>query len=181
MAATERNKNSLEVYLRQYEQCWEDKRALEAMIWQTPAVFLAIVAVLLAGLISQGFPTLGGCGSARLAKLIVYSGALLLAFVASLVGTIQLSKHRMFCKARVDDLRMIESSLRTMARVHLVQFRTDQIMEDKRYPDIKGNRIENWINRRRAYNWLFALSIGVELPLLVGFVAWAIAAYLNWV
>ena len=175
MATKRRDKNTLEVYLRQYEQCWEDKRALEAMIWQTPAVFLAIVAVLLAGLISRGFPSVDGYGSARLVTVVTYSAALLFAFAVSSVGTVQMRKHRLFCFARVDDLRFIESNLRSLADVHLVQFTTKAITRDKRYPDIKGK----WLDRRSAYNWLFALSLTVTVLLLVVSLAWPLLAYLD--
>jgi len=174
LATQERDKNTLEVYLRQYEVCWEDKRALEAMIWQTPAVFLAIVAVLLAGLVSRGFPGVAGYGSARLTTVVTYSAVLFLAFAVSIVGTVQMRKHRLFCFARVHDLRLIESTLCSMADVHKVQFTTKATIQDKRYSDIS----RSWIDRRSAYNWLFALSLTVTVLLLVVSLSWPVLTLL---
>jgi hypothetical protein len=176
--AAQQSDKELQVYISQYEQCWEDKRALEAMIWQTPAVFLAIDAVLLAGLISQGFPSVGGSGSAHTAKLVAYCVALLLAFFVSLVGTVQISKHRLFAIARVDDLRSIEYNFRTVAGVdaHLVQFITREIKQDPRY-----EKMINLINNQSAYDWLFALCCGVTILLYLGTVLWLIALWLGWV
>jgi hypothetical protein len=178
LATLERDKNTLEVYLRQYEQCWQDKRALEAMIWQTPAVFLAIDGVVLAGLMSQGFPFVGATGSVRLVRLATYSVTLLFAAALSAVGTVQLRKHRLFCKARVDDLRWIELNLQRMADYYLVQFKTSAAIQDiARYPDID----RNWIDRQSAYNWLFALSSSVTVLLIVSIVTLLLLALANWI
>lgn len=176
MAPQDHKKNTLEVYLRQYEQCWEDKRALEAMIWQTPAVFLAIVGVLLAGLISRGFPSVDGSGIARLTTVVTYSLTLFVALAVSSVGTVQLSKHRLWAVVRVDDLRSIEYELSKMADVYKAEFITKNLVQDKnRYPDVK----RNWINEQSAYDWLFALSCIVTILLAILLVAFPILACLN--
>jgi hypothetical protein len=184
LANEERDRNTLGVYLKQYEQCWEDKRALEAMIWQTPAVFLAIVAVLLAGVITRGFPVADGYGTARLVTLVTFWLVLFLAFVVSGVGTVQLRKHRLWCMTRVDDLRFIEGNLRKMADVYHVQFITSDLIKNiANYPDIESNRtcIDKQIDDESAYKWLFRLGIAITVVLLVACLAWPFLVYLSWI
>jgi hypothetical protein len=144
------------------------------MIWQTPAVFLAIIGVLLAGLTSIGFPRVQGDG----VKLGFYLIVLAFAFAVSWVGTVQLRKHKLFSDARVHDLRWLTSLLQAMGDVYTPQFITWVAIRDvQRYPEIS----RKWIDRQSAYRWLFGLSSTVTVLLGLSLIILPILAYLNWV
>jgi len=149
------------------------------MIWQTPTVFLAVVGVLLAGLISVGFPTVPSNASTGVTVLryALYSVVLFFAFAISMVGTVQVRKHRMFCIARVDDMRHLETEFRRMSNsVWPIGFITREVIQrTDLYPDVD----RRWIDRQSAYVGLFGLISIVTILLLVsalGFFGLAILA-----
>jgi len=98
------------------------------------------------------------------------------AFGVEFVGIVQLRKHRFFAMAAVADLRYLQRGLRKrVPKAQPVKLTTDAIWRDRsRYYDVPVC----WLDRRRAYNWLFGLMCIVASGLLV-FSALAIFRFLQ--
>ena len=99
----------------------------------------------------------------HLIEALVY----LFGFFISLVGTIQLRKHRFFAIASTRDLEAITKEIELIhpqAFVSDVKFRTCEIIHDKK----RYNGVPNWWpDRRSAYYWLLGLMIISTMGLLL--------------
>jgi hypothetical protein len=165
--ANSENENLKDVLLHLYDQCWEDKRNYDRMIWQTPAISLAIVAVIAAGL-----------AGTRITKAPVeVLVALVFGLSVTVVGIVQLKKHRFFSIAATGYLQRIQDSIRDMKNgilsererniVPNIVFRTQELSESG--IDVP----KGWLAERIAYNWLFGLMYAVMIGLTVA-IAWVI-------
>lgn len=159
MATVANRESSLRVLLAQYKVCWEDRRNFENMIWQTPTISIAIVAVVIAGV------------SATLTAsphLMLIDCAFVFAFAVTVVGTVQLRKQRFYAIARTRDIYWLEASIRQHApEIQSIPFKTDTIIASvERYPDLP----RGWIDKQKAYDWLFGLMVLVMMGLLAAIV-----------
>jgi hypothetical protein len=138
------------------------------MIWQTPTISLAIIAVILAALVSQKLTIVTSTTGNAIALLIIFG----FAFAVSLVGTIQLRKHRLFSNERVEDLYAIAGYLYGMSpQVYPVRYTTTQIKADWiRGPPARSPPVRSYrrLDRLSAYDWLFGLMTLLTISLGVG-------------
>ncbi|HMK83155.1 MAG TPA: hypothetical protein VK503_05525, partial [Candidatus Bathyarchaeia archaeon] len=155
MATQDQAQNTFELLLKQYEQCWADRRNYDSMIWHTPTISLTIIAVLLASVISQKFTIVPSRVANAFLVLIVFS----FAFAVSFVGTIQLKKQRFFADIRTAELRCIEYFwLRHYVPQYAgIVFRTSDVIGNKIH-DVKVGSLD----RFRAFNWFYGLMVVVS-------------------
>jgi hypothetical protein len=173
-----RDDKRLEILLTQYRECWSDKRNYDQMIWQTPAVSLAIISILIGSLISNSTN-----------DIVFFLGLpiILLAFLVALVGVVQLRKHRFSQIAACDHFDYVQNLLLHEAKDVLpILFKTSDILRyaeknDVRYPSIAPDHrpsYRTWLDRRKAYEGLFFLNWLVMWE-LVAFAVWWSLSRLN--
>ena len=142
------NQDRIHLLIVQYEQRWSDRRYYEQMIWQTPTISLGIIAILVSIVFAYRVP--------RMLQFLVY----FLGTLISLVGTIQLRKHRFFSIASNGDLVAIQQEIHQICpqlAISAIKFKTADIIHDKtcRYNEVQ----KGWFDRRLAYNWLWGLMV----------------------
>ncbi len=126
------------------------------MFWQTPAISIGIIAVLLAGVLSLHFDS--SCKFSTLVMLL----ATLFAFGIGLVGFVQMRKHWFFSVARTRDIDAIAGNLTRFGQVYPVRFRTKEVQNDLiYYPKIP----HGWAYGEEAHSWLDGLMLSVLVAL----------------
>ena len=129
--------------IAQYNQCSEDWRHYNAIIWQIPSVAITIAAAILAvayQYIQELLPR----------TVILFFGGFILSSL-----TVALIKHRLFHNQRTEFLYQTEMDWASSSKV-------------KRIIKRKTSEIQNipWYQRMRAYNWLLGAMIITTLCLL---------------
>lgn len=149
----------LNVLLIQYAQCWEDYRSYDHLIWQTPTISLALVGIAMSALIN-----VSGFSRSFLITFVI----MFFALSVSVVGTIQLRKHKFAQIAIMDDLDHIEEQIiHIVPQTNRIGRRTPEIMANTaRYPRVP----RAWLDSLSAYSSLFWLMSGVSIGLAIAFV-----------
>jgi len=148
----------LEILLRQYSECFSDRRTQVTMVWQIPSITMAINTFI-------GILYLGYAKENAVARLLILAAAVAFTFVA----LVALIKHRFFELARTRDVIWIQNELKKIeSDIREIKWRSEDIICDKKgYPDVP----RHFISRISAYNCLRNMMFAM-LIVLVSLLLW---------
>ena len=137
------NKNKFTFLLRQYSEALSYLRHLDSLVWQIPALSMAINSLLLDQYLKAEYYE---------HRLFILFAALLFTFVFS----VALRKHRFSSYARHDDFKWYEKKLIEYfpnEEMRKIAIKTEDVYKDEiNYPP---PITRNWWTRRKAYTWLW--------------------------
>jgi len=143
----------LEILLRQYSECFSDRRLHATIAWQVPSLTIAINTFL-------GVVYLGYAKEIAIARLLVLAVAILYTLVAFVI----LNKNRFFETARVCDLMWLQEELKKIeSNIREIKWITRDIICDKiGYPDVP----RDFISRISAYKCTITTMIAILIVLV---------------
>jgi hypothetical protein len=158
------NKQLIEVWVRQYAECWSDVRQYDNLVWQIPSVTTIIVGVLVA--LSSA--------SMLLTRIFLF----LIAFSLSFVMTIALYKHQFFRAYRFREIEKIEEALKSLGMPLIAKgARSTPQIKDEMAKRIVVNMPQGWFYDRTAYDWIRGYMHLLTAILVVGLIAMLILKF----